>query len=194
MTGTSALPRGRAARYQAVRQCAAAGLLAAACVSWAALPPRAGLSTAAVVLAAGCALLTVARLASGTALPGPSVYLPALVRAGRALLLMLRSVPWAEGMVIAVLAAEAAHPSRPYHTGVLGAGLLAFLFAVHLAESDTPPRLLRPQLPLIAAGLGLLVLATGASLLAVPAGTASAWYRVLAVIAAVLAGALALPV
>jgi hypothetical protein len=48
-------------------------------------------------------------------------------------------------------------------------------------------------LPLVAAGLGLLVIATGASTLATPAGAASAWLRALAIIAAVLAGGLALP-
>ena len=60
---------------------------------------------------------------------------------------------------------EALHRSRAWHTGLLGAALLAYLFAVHLAESRARLAVLRPQAPLIAAGLGLLALAAGAAAL-----------------------------
>ena len=104
------------------------------------------------------------------------------------LLEVLRAIPWAEGTVIAVLALEALHPSRPWHTGLLGVALLAFLFAVHLAESDARPAVLRPQLPVLAAGLGLLVLGCGAALLpAAGMSAASGWLRVFAVVAAIVA-------
>ena len=95
---------------------------------------------------------------------------------------LARQWPWAEGMVVAVLVLEALHRSPPWHTGLLGAALLAYLFASHLAESRARPAVLRPQAPLIAAGLGLLALAVGAA--ALPSGTGSA-AEVLALVAAV---------
>jgi hypothetical protein len=184
---------GQARRYPPVRQAAAAALLAAACLTWAAVPVRAGLAVAVLVVAVGCGLLAVVRLAAGTADGDPSVYHSIPVRLGLGLLSGLRLVPWAEGMVIAALVLEAAHRARPYHTGLLGVALLAYLFATHLAESGARPGLLRPQWPLLAAGLGLLVLATGASMLTAPVGPVSAWLRAVGIIAAIVAGALALP-
>ena len=91
-------------------------------------------------------------------------------------------------MGVAVLVLEALHRSPPWHTGVLGAALLGYLFASHLAESRARPAVLRPQVPLIAAGLGLLALAVGAA--ALPSGTGSA-AEVLALLAAVAAIAVA---
>jgi hypothetical protein len=184
---------GQTRRYPRVRPTVAAVLLMAACVAWAALPLRAGLGPVALVLAAGCGLFAVARLAAGAVAADPSSYHSTPARIGLALLTGLRSVPWAEGMVIAVLVLEAAHHARPWHTGLLGAALLGYLFATHLAESDARLRLLRPQWPLLAAGLGLLALATGASMLVAPVGTAATWLRALAIIAAIVAGAFALP-
>jgi hypothetical protein len=185
---------GQVRRYPRVWPIVAAGLLTAACVAWSALPSRAsGLATAALVVAIGCGLLSVARLAAGSVTGDPSIYHSSPARIGFALLAGLRAIPWAEGMVIAVLALEAAHRARPYHTGLLGIALLGYLFATHLAESDASLRLLRPQWPLLAAGLGLLALATGASMLVAPVGTTSAWLRALAVIVAIVLGGLALP-
>ncbi len=106
-----------------------------------------------------------------------------------------RSAPWADGVVVAVLGLEALHRSRPpWHTAVAGAVLLAYLLGTHLAETGQRPGSLRPQLPLLAAGLGLLALVTAAAALPVGTGTAAAWLRVLAVAAAVIIGALAVPV
>jgi hypothetical protein len=194
---TAPMAQVRLARgYPLARQTAAAALLAAACVAWSALPMRTAgsLGTPVLVLAIGCAVLGTARPAAGRGQDAPGIYHSAPARIGLALVAALRAIPWNEGMVIAVLVLEALHPSRPYHTALLAVALLAFIFAAHLAESVARPGALRPQLPLIAAGLGLLVIATGASLLPAPAGPASGWLRVLAVIAALLAGCLALPI
>jgi len=60
---------------------------------------------------------------------------------------------------------QALHPARPWHTALLGLALLAFLFAVHLAETRAEPAVLRGQLPLIAAGVGLMALSIGAAAL-----------------------------
>jgi hypothetical protein len=184
-----------ASRYQAARQGVAAALLAAACVAWSTLPgPGTGvLATPALAVAVACAVFGTARLAVGAGRRDLAVYHSLAARIGLALLAAVRGIPWPEGLVVAVVVLEATHRSRPYHTGLLALALIAYLFATHLAESGAWPSVLRPQLPLIAAGLGLLVIATGASLLPAPAGPASGWLRVLAVIAALLAGCLALP-
>ncbi len=183
-------------RYRLASQSAAAGLLAAACVAWSALPaPGAGgLGRAVLAVAAACAVFGTARLAAGAGQPDLALYHSPPARLGRWLVAMLRVIPWAEGLVIAAIAVEATHRSHPYHTGVLAVALLGYLLTTHLAESGARPPVLRPQLPLIAAGLGLLVIAVGASMLPAPAGPASGWLRALALIAALLAGCLALPV
>ena len=78
---------------------------------------------------------------------------------------------------------------------LLGAALLGYLLATHLAESVAAAGVLRRQLPVLAAGLGLLVLATGAALLpSAGSGLTADWLRVLAAAAAIMAAALALPV
>lgn len=103
-------------------------------------------------------------------------------------------LPWSEVMIIAVLVLEAIHRARPWHTAVLGLAVLGYLFAVHLTETGQRPDSLRPQLPVIAAGLALLALATGAAALpAASSGLASGLIRSLAIVAAVLAAGLALP-
>jgi hypothetical protein len=174
------------------RSASAAGLLAAACVAWSAIPLTAGgLGTAVLAAAIACAVLAAARLALGAAPVEPAALLNPAVRAGRALADLARGLPWAEGMVVAVLVLEALHRSPPWHTGLLGVALLAFLFATHLAETQARPSVLRPQAPLIAAGLGLLALAVGAATL--PAGTGSTGdlIAVLAALAAIVVGGLA---
>jgi len=104
----------------------------------------------------------------------------------------VRGTPWAEGLVIATLVLEALHHSRPWHTGLLGAALLAYLLAVHLAESRARLAVLRPQAPLLAAGVGLLALAVGAAMLPATTGSAADLMAILAALAAVAAGGLAL--
>lgn len=177
---------------QQARALAVTALLAALCVTWAAVPAggaRAGLRPV-VIVAVACAILGLGRLAAGELRIGGNAFDPMPVRlAGRAAELA-RSMPWAELMIVAVVAAEALHRARPWHTAVLGVALLAFVLAAHLAESKSPPGVLRPQLPVLAAGLGLLVLAAGAAALPAPAGPV----RVIAITAAVLAAGLVLPV
>jgi hypothetical protein len=98
-------------------------------------------------------------------------------------------------MLVAALASEALHRPRPWHTAVLGAALLAYLLAARLAETAQPASALAPQLPVLAAGLGLLALAAGAAALPrLAPGPGAELLRVLAIVAAVIAGGLALPV
>jgi hypothetical protein len=188
----------RARRLTArARGTVAAGLLAAACIAWSAIPVTGGGqgTRPALIGAVGCTVLVVARLAADDWIPPRDTFENPVTRAGRALLEVLRALPWAEGTVLAVLALEALHASRPWHTGLLSVALIAFLFGVHLAESGARPGALRPQLPVLAAGLGLLVVCCGAALLpAAGTGPASSWLRVFAAAAAIVVGALALPV
>ena len=176
------------------RACSA-GLLAAACVAWSAVPlaGTGGIGTVLVVAAAGCAALGTLRLLVGAPAAHPD-YLNPVARAGQVVADLARAASWAEGVVVTVLVLEALHHSPPWHTGVLGAALLAYLLAVHLGESRARLAVLRPQVPLLAAGLGLLVLAVGAAVLPTATGSAADLIAVLAAIAAVAVGALALRV
>ncbi|HUA30149.1 MAG TPA: hypothetical protein VMC03_14795 [Streptosporangiaceae bacterium] len=177
------------------RQAGAAGLLAAACVAWSAIPvPGPGVAGGLLLAtAAACAVLGTARLALGPESDESATFLDPVARAGRAAADLIRAVPWAEGLVVAAAVLEALHRSRPWHTGLLGAALIAYLFAVHLAESRAAAAVLRPQAPLIAAGLGLLALAVGAAYLPAATGSTADLMAVLAALAAVVVGGLALP-
>jgi hypothetical protein len=175
---------------------AAVALLSAVMIAWATLPvagAKPGIR-AALVVAVICAVASLVHLALGDTVIGGDVFDSMPVRLAAQAAHIIRTVPWSEAMIIAVLTLEALHHSRPWHTAVLGVALLAYLFAAHLAETATRPGILRPQLPVIAAGLGLLALAVGAAALPqLNAGPAPELLRVLATIAAILAGALALP-
>ncbi len=189
-------PRAQPRRFAAARTGTAAGLLAAGCVAWSAVPVsgtgRGGIAVLAV--AAACAALGALRLTLGGSPADPVSLAGPGERFGRTLADLVRVVPWAEGTVVAVLVLEALHRSRPWHTGLLGAALLAYLFAVHLTETRARLSVLRPQVPLLAAGLGLLVLAVGAAMLPAETGSAADLMAVLAAVAAVAVGALVLPV
>ena len=90
--------------------------------------------------------------------------------------------------------AGGAAPSRPWHTAILGAALVAYLLATHLAESGASPRALRPQRRVLAAGVVLLALGAGAGMLpAISPGAGSALLRLLAAAALITAGGLVLP-
>ena len=130
------------------------------------------------------------------AVPVPEDYylLPVPLRAWLSFLETLRRVPWEEGALIAVLWLEVLHPSRPWHTAILGAALIAYLLAVHLAESDAFPGVLRPQVRVLAAGAVLLALGAGAGMLpAAGPGAGSALLRLVAAGALIAAGGLVLP-
>ena len=189
-------------RRSTLRLAAAAGLLGAACVAWAAAPPgSAGRAAPALtVLTACCVAGGLGQLATAAVPPpGPGAYPGAAARLGLWGLDWLRRLPWAEAVLIGALALEAFHPARPWHTAMLGVALIAYLLATHLAESAVGPgqtlAVLRGQAPVLAAGLGLLVLAAGSALLpSAGTGMAGGWLRAAAAVAAVLACALALPV
>jgi hypothetical protein len=185
----------REARTVRVLRVATAALLAAACIAWSATPVRSSGGAGALLLAAGagCAALAMAQLAIGPVQAPPA--LPDIgERIAGAAGIVVRSLPWAEGMVVVVLLLEVRHPARPWHTALLGAALVTFLLAVHLAESGAGPRVLWPAALPLTAGLAMLALAAGAASLPVPgSGPSAAWLIVLASIAALLAALLAIP-
>jgi hypothetical protein len=180
----------------AVGMRAAAVLLGAGCLIWAALPAAHGgwagftLTLAIAGVAAGGLRLALAAVP----VPDESYWPSPGVRAWRAFLDMMRQVPWEEGAVIGIAWLEVLHPSRPWHTAVLGAGLIAYLLVVHLAESDARLATLRPQARVL--GLGAVLLALGAAAGMLPAagpGAGSALLRLVAAGALIAAAGLVLP-
>jgi hypothetical protein len=177
------------------RQLVPVGLLAALSALWSALPARSGAGPAALLIvalvSAACSLIELA--VRGVAAPA-NVFEPAADRLTRYALSFLRAVPWAEVLIIAAAVLEAIHPARPWHTAVLGVALLGYLFAIHLAERGDGIRLILDQLPVIAAGIGLAVLAAGAAALpGLPASPAAAAVRIVAAAGAVFAAAMVIP-
>jgi hypothetical protein len=172
------------------------GLLGAGCVVWAAAPPvhvvyaNLVLSLASLGVAAGVLRLALAAIP----VPEHSYQLTAAMSFWLRFLKVVRLVPWEEGTLIAVLWLEVLHPARPWHTAMLGAALIAYLLATHLAESGASPRALRPQVRVLAVGAGLLALGAGAGM--VPAagpGAGSALLRLVAAGALIAAAVLVLP-
>jgi hypothetical protein len=130
------------------------------------------------------------------AVPAPedTYLLPMPLRAWLRFLEVLRLVPWEEGALLGVVWLEVLHSSRPWHTAVLGAALMAYLLAAHLAESGASPRALRPQVRVLAAGAALLALGAGAGMLpAAGPGAGSALLRLVAAGALIAAAGLVLP-
>ena len=108
---------------------------------------------------------------------------------------LVRMLPWPEVMTVAVLILEALHRSRPWHTAVLGATIVGFLMAAHMAESRAASSVLRRQLPLIGLGLGLSALAVGAAALpSLPTGEVSSVARIISAVVGVVALGLGVPV
>jgi len=175
---------------------AAAGLLGVGCVVWSAAPlVHRGQANLALVLAiCGVAGGVLRLVLAGVPVPEDAFLLPAPLRAWLRFLETLRRVPWEEGAVLAVVWLEVLHSARPWHTAVLGAALVAYLLATHLAESGAAPGVLRPQARVLAVGAALLALGAGAGMLpAAGPGGGSALLRVVAAIALIAAGALVLP-
>ena len=168
----------------------AALLLGAACVGWTATPllhsGLAGMALAVSIVAVTAGALRLALLEVPE--PEHDYFRSAPVRAWLVFLGVLRLLPWEEIAVVALIWLEVLHPARPWHTAALGAGLVAYLLATHIAESGAAPgRLLRRQAKVLQAGAGFAMLpATGA-------GAGSALLRVLAAVAVVAAAALVLP-
>jgi hypothetical protein len=175
---------------------AAAALLGAGCVVWAATPlVHTGLANLALVLAILGVVGGVLRLLlAGVPVPEETFLLPTPLRAWLRFLETLRLVPWEEGAVIAIVWLEVMHSSRPWPTAGLGAALIAYLLATHLAESGASPGVLRPQARVLAVGAVLLALGAGAGMLpAAGPGAGSALLRLIAAIALIVAAGLVLP-
>jgi hypothetical protein len=180
----------------AARAPAAAVLLGGAAAAWAAEP---GVSHS----LAGVALFAVITCVVGSALrlslawiplPESIFLLPMPIRAWLAFLRVIRVPPWEEGTVLAALWLEVLHPARPWHTAVLGAVLIAYLLAAHLADSGASVGALRPQAPVLVGGACLVALGGAFGMLPVlTSGSGSALLRVVAAVAAIAAAALALP-
>ena len=175
---------------------AAAVLLGAGCLVWAALPTvHRGYAGFALILAiAGVAAGGLRLALAAVPVPEDSYWPSPGVRAWRTFLDVVRQVPWEEGAVIGIAWLEVQHPSRPWHTAVLGAGLIAYLLIVHLAESDAPLATLRPQARVLGLGAVLLALGAGAGMLpAAGPGAGSALLRLVAAGALIAAAGLVLP-
>jgi hypothetical protein len=171
-------------------------LLGAGCVVWATAPlSHTGYADLALVLAslgvaAGGLRLTLAAVP----VPEDSHQLTAAMRFWIRFTKIVRLVPWEEGTLVAVLWLEVLHPARPWHTAVLGAALVAYLLATHLAESGASVRVLRPQVRVLAVGVGLLALGAGAAMVPAPGpGAGSVLLRLVAAGALIAAGVLVLP-
>jgi hypothetical protein len=174
----------------------AAILLGAGCVVWATAPlVHKGLANLALILAiCGVAGGALRLILAGVPVPEDAFLLPAPAQAWLRFLELLRQVPWEEGAVIGLVWLEVLHPSRPWHTAFLGAALVAYLLATHLAESDAAPGALRPQVRVLAVGAGLLALGAGAGMLpAAGPGAGAALLRLVAAVALIAAAALVLP-
>ena len=175
----------------------AALLLGAACVAWTAAPVvRTGWANLTLVVSIIAVAASALRLAlAGVPEPEEQYFLSAPVRTWLWFLAFLRVPPWEESAVVALVWLEVIHPARPWHTCALGAGLVAYLLTVHIAESGAAPgRLLRGQAKVLVAGACLLALSAGFAML--PAGgpgAGSALLRVLAAAAVIAATALVLP-
>jgi len=175
---------------------AASILLGAACTAWSAIPDQ-GTTGAAFLLflIIVCVVGSALRLSLGWIPLSEETYLMgAPLRAWLSFLRFIRVPPWEEGAAITIIWLELLHRSRPWHTAVLGAALIAYLIAVHLAETGSTPAALRPQVPALAVGACLLALGAGAGMLhPAAAGAGSALLRVVAAVAVIVAAGLVLP-
>jgi len=108
---------------------------------------------------------------------------------------LVQALPWETGAAISILVLEALHRSRPWHTGLLAVLLVCYLLAVSRAESAVPSAVFRGQARMLATSAGLLVLVTGVAMVpSARTGALSGWLDILAALAAMAAGGLALPV
>jgi hypothetical protein len=178
-----------------VKYIVAVALLGATCTVWAAVPLQ-GTGAPGVLLlvvAAVCVSAGLLRLARKDTGHGERYFFPGMFGglAYAANDVLLRA-GWETGAAVSVIVLEALHPSRPWHTGLLAVAIACYLLAVHQAESAVPAAVFRGQAPVLLASLVLVVVATAVAM--VPASsTQSGWLEVLAALAAVTAGGLALP-
>jgi hypothetical protein len=183
-------PRGGAATV------AASILLGAGSTVWSTIPDlHRGYADFLLFVIVVCVFGSALRLSLGwIPLPEDTYLLAAPMRAWLQFLMFIRLPPWEEGAVIAIIWMEVLHRSRPWHTAVLGAALVAYLLAVHLAESGTSPGQLWTQFPVLAVGTCLLALGAGIGMLpATTPGAGSALLRVVAAVAVIIAAGFVLP-
>jgi len=180
-----------------MKQVLAITLLGAACTFWSSQPLRGTgfLGPLFVVLASACVAGGALRVARKEVDREDRLFLPGLLlRLGYAADDVLNAVGWESGSVVCIIVLEALHPSRPWHSGVLGVALMCYLLAVHRGESTIAVGFLRGQVRFL--GLGLASLALASALATIPsAGTGglSAGLEAVAALAALAAVALALP-
>lgn len=177
---------------------AGAALTGAGCLAWAVVPAAhsgwAGFALFLAIVAVAAGVLRLALAAVPVPVPEESYLLSMPLRAWLRFNETLRQVPWEEGALVAILWLEVLHQVRPWHTAVLGAGLIAYLLTTHLAESAASFGALRPQARVLAIGAGLLALGAGAGMLApLGPGAGSALLRLLAAGALIAAAGLVLP-
>jgi hypothetical protein len=172
-------------------------LLGGACVAWTATPfLHQGLAQLALWVAIIAVVAGALRLAfADVPQPEDQFFVPGYLQAWLTFLALLRTVAWEETAAVAILWLEIQHPVRAWHTAALGAGLLAYLLATHIAESGAEAvPLLRRHARLLVAGACLLALAAGFAMIPAAApGAGSAVLRVIAAAAVIAATALVLP-
>ena len=175
----------------------AAMLLGGACVAWTATPlVHKGLAQLALIVAIVAVVAGALRLAlADVPMPEDQYFLTGYLQAWITFLGLLRTVAWEETAAVAILWLEIQHPVRAWHTAALGAGLLAYLLATHIAESGAEALpLLRRHAKLLVVGACLLALAAGFAMIPASApGAGSAILRVIAAAAVIAATALVLP-
>jgi hypothetical protein len=110
-------------------------------------------------------------------------------------LALLRTLPWEEIAVVAVVVLEVQHPARPWYTAALGAALTGYLLITHIAESGADPaQVLLRHAKLLAVGACLLALGAGFAMIPAAApGAGASLLRVLAALAVIAAAALVIP-
>ncbi|MGH3207287.1 MAG: hypothetical protein ACRDNO_05975 [Trebonia sp.] len=187
----------RAGISSAVGSRLAAMLLGGACIAWTATPfVHKGLAQLALWVAIVAVVAGALRLAfADVPQPEEQYYLPGYEQAWLTFLALLRTVAWEETAAVAILWLEIQHPVHAWHTAALGAGLLAYLLATHIAESGAQAApLLRRHFRLLIVGACLLALAAGFAMIPASApGAGSAILRVIAAAAVIAATALVLP-
>jgi hypothetical protein len=187
----------RAGVSSAVGSRLAAMLLGGACVAWTATPfVHKGLAQLALFVAIVAVVAGALRLAfADVPQPEDQYFLLGYQRAWLTFLGLLRTVAWEETAAVAILWLEIQHPAPAWHTAALGAGLLAYLLATHIAESGAAAfPLLGRHVKVLVVGACLLALGVGFAMIPASApGAGSAVLRVIAAAAVIVATALVLP-
>ncbi|HEX4831131.1 MAG TPA: hypothetical protein VH478_08580 [Trebonia sp.] len=171
-------------------------LLGVAALVWAAVPvPGGGWASIALGIGSLSVLASAGRLAVLEVPEEEDAYFLSLAdRLLQRAVGLVRWAAWEEAACVVVLWLEVLHPARAWHTAVLGVLLIAYLLAVHVAESGTPARdLLRGHARVLGAGLVLLALAAAATALPAASAGEGAVLLVVAAVAVIAAATLVLP-